>query len=475
MYLDEEESRTRTILSGAPLTAQNIRMQGSNLGSEWLSTSWFFLEHLVAKAFTRSQTVSFDAVHQTALNYGIEEWSDEDRLRRTLRKMEVPFNKKGLGNVETLPDGSLKIGALVSSAEFRHFASTQYDYAMGEGLTHKVYGNWERRNMSDLAERILWHYMMQVFDRPRVYDSTKNENHLTALYENMTESMSKKPIAPHGIEVWKDVPPHTLALLAGWERGLLSKNVLKLSEFGGITFIAPAFYADVDRRVIASAGAFSAEGHEIMLNLVEKLRTLPSYPVMKGTPDHRLAQSLARAGAVTIVEDSRNLNGTSYAYLVSRDVFEALDKQMGYRYSSQPFKDYGDSSITDLFFQALGRARLFGERILPEVRAFNLDYKEQISKFINALEQHGTALLPQELGANIFEPLVSVGAITIADGRTQVTGEFQHFITSFAEYWNQLVNDSSLLDIKFPPGESVTKKEESQTSNQIKKNLNSYF
>ena len=55
MYLEKESDRVRTILSGAPLSAEKIRMQGSDLGAEWHGTSWFFLQHLVAKGFTRSR------------------------------------------------------------------------------------------------------------------------------------------------------------------------------------------------------------------------------------------------------------------------------------------------------------------------------------------------------------------------------------------------------------------------------------
>lgn len=49
------------------------------------------------------------------------------------------------------------------------------------------------------------------------------------------------------------------------------------------------------------------------------------------------------------------------------------------------------------------------------------------------------------------------------------------FINRFADYWNELINDTSLLDIRFPPEDTIQKKETSQTENQIKKNLNRYF
>ena len=477
VYLQKESDRVRTILSGAPLSAEKIRMQGSNLGAEWHGTSWFFLQHLVAKEFTRSKEISFESAHQTVLNYGITGWSDDKRLGSALSRLATAFNKSGVGNVEVAPDSSLKIGGLISNSEFRHFAGSQYDFAMGEGLTRWVpsYAEWTRRSMSNIAERILWHYVMQVFDQPRVYESPKGENHLNALYRDLTETMAKEDAAPHGIKVWEDVPPHTLPLLVGWERSLISKNILKLYEFGGVTFVAPAFYADVDRRVIASAGSFSADGHERMLDLIGNLRKLPSYPVMKGTPEYETSQALQRAGAIKMVNDGRSLGSTPYAYLISRDLFEAFDEKMKYNYSAHPFTEFGDSSITDLFFMALGRARLFGDQILPEARAFKLDFKKKIDQVITGLEQHGSSKLPEYLSPKIFAPLVSAGVMSIRDGAISVYGEYEPIVNSFSAYWNQLINDPSLLEIKFPPDAVIKKKEESQTANQIKKNLNSYF
>src|SRR5207253_2804365 len=193
--------------------------------------------------------------------------------------------------------------------------------------------------------RILWHYVMEVFDRPRIYDSPKGENSLAALYTDVLETMEKRNVVRNDIRVWHDVDPHTLPLLVGWERGLLSKGVLKLFKFGDATFIAPAFYSDIDWRVIASAGKFSADKHAAMFDLVENLRKLPSFPIMKGTKDYELALGLQRAGAIKVVEDSKGMRSSHYAYIVSRDMFEKLDGEMAYKYSHQPFTEYGDSSV----------------------------------------------------------------------------------------------------------------------------------
>ena len=476
MYLERESDRARTMISGAPLSAEKIRMQGSDLGTEWMGTSWFFLQHLVAKEFTRTESVSFDAARQTAVNYGMTGWCDDSRLEVVLSRLQSAFNKCGVGNVETRRDGGLRIGGLLSNSEFRKFAAGQYDYAMGAGLTKRASPfEWARRSMSNIAERILWHYVMEVFDQPRVYSRSGGENHLNALYTHLTETMAKSGVAPHGIEVWKDIPPHTLPLIAGWERGMIAKNVLKLYDFGGVTFVAPAFFADVDGRVIKSAGSFSAESHEMMIDLIGRIRRLPAYPVMMGTPQYEMSQALMRAGALQMITEGKSLAGAHYAYLVSRDVFEEFDEKMEYQYSNHPFTDFGDVSITELFFKSLGRARLLGERILPAARAFEVDFKKKIDHIVNDLEQHGSAKLPDGLTPEIFQPLVSAGAISLKNGAAEVLGDYQPFVNAYSAYWHELVNDPSILKIKFPPDEVIKKKEESQTANQIKRRLNSYF
>jgi hypothetical protein len=476
VYLEKESDRARIMISGAPLSAEKIRMQGSNLGSEWMGTSWFFLQHLVAKEFTKTDNVSFDAARQTAVNYGMTGWCDDSRLEVVLGRLKTAFNKCGVGNVETRLDGGLQIGGLLSNSEFRMFAAGQYEYAMGKGLTKgNAYLGWTRRSMSNIAERILWHYVMEVFDQPQVYNTPGGENHLNALYTHLTETMAKSGIAPRGIEVWKDIPAHTLPLIAGWERGMIAKNVLKLYDFGGVTFVAPAFFADVDGRVIKSAGSFSAESHEMLLELIGRIRRLPAYPVMMGTPQYEMSQALMRAGALQMITEGSNLAGTHYAYLVSRDVFEEFDEKMKYQYSSHPYTEFGDVSITELFFKSLGRARLLGERILPAARAFEVDFKKKIDRFVNELEQHGSAKLPEGLTPEIFQPLVSAGALAMNDGAAVVLGDYQPFVTAYSAYWHELINDPSVLQIKFPPDEVIKRKEESQTANQIKRRLNSYF
>jgi hypothetical protein len=471
-YLEKDSDKIRTILSGAPLTAENIRMMHINLGSEWAGTSWYFAEHIIAKELTRSTEIPFEAVYGTAANYGVTVWLDKKHLKKKLETVADVFYKKGYANIEVKADGSLKSGGLISPSEFRSFALSQYEHAMGEGLTkYNPYSyQWEKRDMSNFAERILWHYLMSVFDRPRVHDSPNGESTLNALYTSVRNRMLK--LNP---QVWGDLSPHTLALLVGWERNLLSKNILKLFSFGDTQFVAPLFYADIDKRIISSAGKFSADKHERILELVEKLRKMPSHPVMLGTPEYEMAVSLQRVGAIKVVEDSKDINSLNYVYLVSRDLFEKFDKDMRYRYSENPFKEFGDSSITDSFFQALGRARLFGQKILPELRLVNFDFKGKIDKMITNLEEAGSTSVPEEIDANIFSPLGLVGALSVNTDSITVAEDKSFLIRSFADYWSNLVNDPTLLDIKFPPDETIRRKEHSQTENQLKRNLNRYF
>ena len=177
----------------------------------------------------------------------------------------------------------------------------------------------------------------------------------------MTETMEKKKLKFHGISPWEDVSPHTLSMIQGWERNLISKTVLKPFPIGDVFFIAPSFFSSIDWRKVFSGGKFSAEKQELVVSMIEKLRKAPAYPISKSSVEYELAKGLQRAGAVKIVEESKTSQITPYVYLVARDIFEDIDEQMKYQYSCKPIKDFGDSTLTELVFLSLGRARAVGD------------------------------------------------------------------------------------------------------------------
>jgi len=243
-YLDREKDRVRTILGGTPLSAENIRLSEEALGTQWHGTSWYFLMHLIAKTFTREEEMSFSTIKTVIRDYGIKGWQNDDALKKQLDKFVEIFAKRDLGNIELKKDHSLKIGGLISPKELNGYADKQYEYAMGEGLVRysRGFSEWVPRTMSNFAERIWWHYMITVFDAPKIYSNPSGESALKGLYVDMKEKMRYKNLQFHGIDLWKPSNlEHSFALLEGWERGLISRRILATFKFGDALFVAPRF------------------------------------------------------------------------------------------------------------------------------------------------------------------------------------------------------------------------------------------
>jgi hypothetical protein len=478
MYYEKEKDRIRTMLCGTPLTAEELRMSQMKLGAEWWGTSYFFVLHILAKGFTQNETIGFDALYQLVENYGIDLWTDKDHLRKKLDDFLKAFRRTGLGSIHKTENDALTVDKVISNAEFRDFAAKEYEYAMGEGLVRIYPSSWEWgiRTVSNFAERILWHYITRVFDSPRVYSSPSGDNELVSLYTDITETMQKTHFKFHGISPWEDISPHTLSLIQGWERNLISKNALKPFPIGDVLFVAPSFFSTIDWRKVFSGGKFSAEKQELVVELVENLRKTPAYPILKGqTEEYELAKGLQRAGVVKIVEESKVSEISPYAYLVARDVFEDVDGQMGYQYSQKPFKEFGDSTLTELVFRSLGRARLFGEQVLPGLKQLKIEYKPELTKIFDDLEQKKSAMVPQKVNSGIFDPLASIGIVSQKDKQLVVDPKYSPIIKRLADYWNNLINDPSISHIEFPPKETVDRKEHAQVEGQIKKRLGEYF
>jgi hypothetical protein len=478
-YFDKKIDRVRTILAGTPLSAESIRLSEQSLGSKWHGTSWFFLMHIIAKTFSRAELIPFNALHTTVRDYGISGWMAAPSLRSQLDKLIEIFNRRGLGNIHLEPNNDLKIDGTVSSQELRDYADLQYEYAMGEGLVRYSpgYHAWVERDMSNFAERIWWHYMTMVYDSPKIYSSPSGESALAALFEDMKEKMTSKELSFHNVKVWKESQlQHGIALLEGWERDLIERNILAPFEFGDIEFIAPRYFAEPDGRPLTSGGSFAGENFELMINLIENLRRLPGYPVYKGNKsEYNIARRLERAGAVTIVQESEtSLNVPNFVYLVSRDVFENTEKRIKFSYSSLPMAEYGDISVTDQIFLTLGRGRAFAQKKIHEAQVSQVDYKTEIGKVFDHLETNGEATL--ENYTDIFSPLNGcLSIICIKDDKATVNPEFEFIMKLLCDFWNELINDPAVADIYYPAAETILRSEKGQVQSQIKKSLKTYF
>ncbi len=489
IYMDKEEDRVRTILGGTPLSAENIRLSEEALGAQWHGTSWFFLMHLIAKTFTKEDEIRLSTLKTIVQDYGIKNWINDYNLKQQLVKIVDVFKRRELGNVHLDGALSLKIDGLISTDELKKYADRQYEYAMGEGLVRYSVPNntWFDRKMSDYAERFWWHYMIMVFDGPKIYSSSSGESALKALYNDLEEKMGGKQLAFHGVDLWqKPHLEHALSLLEGWERGLITRRVLATFKFGDVEFVAPRFFAEPDAKPI-SAAIFSGKDNERVLRLIEKLRRFPAYPVYKGNiEEYNLSTALERAGAITIVDES----DTSYrvphlVYLVSRDMANKANRILDFKYAPRgPNVDFGDNSLADEMFRTLGRARAYAQKIIPEARLDKTDYTSMIEKILSSLETRKEANLGEI--TSIFTPLSGVmGAIEIDEKSSHavVKGGYDFVIKFLRDFWEQILTDRSVADVFYPVSKSVeksefeqtTKSEKSQVEIQIKNSLKSYF
>jgi len=478
-YYDKKSDRVRAILSGTPLSAESIRLSEQSLGSKWHGTSWFFLMHIIAKTFSRAEMIPFDALHTTVRDYGISGWLAPTALKSQLSKLVEIFERRGLGNIHLEPNFNLKIDGAISSQELRDYADLQYEYSMGEGLVRYSpgYHAWIERDMSNFAERIWWHYMTMVYDSPKIYNSPSGESALAALFEDMKEKMGSKELSFHNVKIWRESElEHGLALLEGWERDLVERNILAPFKFGDIEFIAPRYFAEPDGRPLTSGGSFAGEKFELMINLINNLRRFPGYPVYKGNKsEYDLARRLERAGAVTIVQESEtSLKVPNFVYLVSRDIFENTEKKIEFSYSSLPMSEYGDISVTDQIFLTLGRARAFAQKKIHEAQVSQVDYKTEIGRIYDALETKGEAVFGDY--TDIFSPLNGcLNIVNIKGENGVVNQDFGFIIKLLCDFWNELINDPSVADLYYPPKETILRSEKGQVQSQIKKSLRTYF
>lgn len=476
-YLDREKDRVRTILGGTPLSAENIRLSEEALGTQWHGTSWFFLMHLIAKTFTREEEMPFSTIRAVIRDYGIKGWLNDETLKKQLDKFIGIFAKRDLGNIELKKDYSLKIGGLISPKELNRYADKQYEYAMGEGLVRYSQGfsGWVARKMSNFAERIWWHYMVTVFDSPKIYSNPSGESALKALFVDMKEKMRYKNLEFHDIDIWKPSDlEHSLALLEGWERGLISRRILATFKFGDALFVAPRFFAEPDHRPLEISG----KDFDSMLDLIGKLRRFPAFPVYKGNIEqYNLSMELQRAGAITVVGESETaFDIPPLVYLVSRDVADKTNQILKFRYSENPLRDFGDNSLTDEIFRTLGRARAYAQKTIPEAKIDEKDYAEKVQKILDDLASGKEAKL--ENLAPIFTPLSGLlGVLAIDDKKDTavVKGGYEFVAQLLLDYWNELVSDPTIANVLYPTSKNAEKAERNQVESQIKKSLKSYF
>ena len=472
MYLAEEEDRMQTILSGVPISAENIRLADQELGKQWHGTSWFFLMHTIAKTFTRVDEIPFSSIATVPQDYGIENWVNQDKLRRQLKTLTEVFNKRGLGNVSCNEKGDLSVGGIITHKDLNRFADSQYEYSMGEGLVRYSphFMSWMTRKLSNFAERIWWHYTTAVYQSPKIYDSPEGENYLSALMTDLSARMNRGKLRFHDLEIWKDSQlEHSIPLLRGWERELISKEILKTFEIGEVSFITPRYFADSNLQ-LDSIGKVKA-----MSDLMKCLQKFPAYPVHLGNEKLvLLCQELERAGLVTkVTEPKAKYNVPHYAYLALPTVFQSLEREIKYSYSTTPMKEFGDVSLTDRIFRTLGRARLYAEKILPEVRSSKRDFKSEIEGIINSLEENSEA----DLGdiEAVFRPLTTLNMIQITDGKAVLNGEFGFVVKLLADFYYNLINEPELVKLSYPSKKEALATEEEQVQSQIELGLAKMF
>ena len=135
MYLENANERMQTILSGIPISAENIRITDQQLGKQWQGTSWFFLMHVIAKTFTKVEKIPFASVAAIPQDYGIENWIDPDSLRKQLNTLSEVFAKRGLGNVNCNADGDLSIDGIISHKELNSSLTNNMIIAWAQGLS----------------------------------------------------------------------------------------------------------------------------------------------------------------------------------------------------------------------------------------------------------------------------------------------------------------------------------------------------
>lgn len=472
LYLKKEKDKIRTMLAGTPLSAEKIRMSGEALGGNWYGTSWFFLMHIIAKALSKNEVITFNGILQTVDEYGIERWKDEKILKERLDRIVKIFKMRGLENVYKDKYNSLRIDGSISKPEFHTFAQSQYDYSMTDGLVHfdKISKQRALRGTSDYAERIFWHYITTVYDCPQIYESPEGDS-LTALVNDIIDKLEGK-YESQGIKIWERSDlKYVKYYLKEWERNLVSKNILFPLRFGDTSYISPSFYSKIDFSVFEESREKGG-----ILELINELRKYPGFPVYKGDESkYDLAKRLQRAGAVRLVEEQTAISPNHYVYLVSGDIFNDLDKRIQFRYSSNPNSEYGDGSLTQDIFKILGRLWLFSRGDLPQKYFMSMDAQAEIGRILHELEDKGESELGSLEKSGIFDPLEPLNVIRTEGNSIIMESNFDWVIGEISDYYSSLVNDPDLTNIEFPPKEVVEKVEKERTRKQIMERTKSYF
>jgi len=424
--------------------------------------------HLIAKSLTRKgeEEIKFDSLHSTINNYGIHDWSEQRKLMYIEKKWIDVYNKCGIGNIYLDENCNIVIDGNLSKNEFKEFAKKQYDYSMTEGLiSHSSSSGWHKRDKSDFIERIFWHYITSIYTAPQISSCPEGECFLDGLFTDLTEKMEKERITARGFQIWKkEDTSNGLDMLRIWERSFISKNILCPIDFGDKTYIAPSFFSELDYNVLNGIDSYE------IIEFLKKLNKISSYPISKGNTElYNLAKSLQRAGAIKLVDDPyRSPGASSYAYAVPRKLFKCVETKLDYSYSTNPLPEWGDSSITDQFFVAIGRVNTYGYNMAPGLMIFPEDTKGNIDKVINDLADKYEADI-SNLPNNVLNPLKTINLIYDENGKLVVNPQNEQFIDIFSDIWHNLYNEPELQQIDFPSVETASNNEARQIEYQIKK------
>lgn len=294
---------------------------------------------------------------------------------------------------------------------------------------------------------------------------------MDGLTADLKDRLIGKNTTFHGMNVWEDSRfENSRPLMRDWERDLIAKEVLKTFEIGEVSFITPRYFADSNPDL-----SLVKDDSKSLSKLLESIERLPAYPVFLGNENLiRISQELERAGLVIkVTESEKKYNVPKYAYLVSPNVFQDLEKKIAYSYSAVPVKEFGDISLTDRIFWTLGRARLYTEKLLPEIRSSKKDFKAQFEEIIDSLEKGQEATLGDLAG--VFKPLTTLNILQISDGKAKIDNQFDFVVKLFAEFYYNLTKYPELTNLTYPSKKAVEESELSQVKNQIEVGLSKMF
>ena len=479
MYYTDDDDKIRVILSGTPISAEVIRLSEQALGTSWHGTSWFFLMHLIGKSLTKCESIPFKSFTNLIKDYGIEGWYDQTSLKRQLKKITEIFHRRGLKGIQIDNDFNFKIEEKISKEVFREYSKIQYSYSMSEGLIKfsPYYRSWESRSMQNFAERIWWHYLTELYDGPKLYDSDDKERYIVGLASDIIETMEKKELQYQGIKIWKKSQlDHIIYLLDGWQDSLIRRKVLYPFNFAGNIFIAPRFFSEINWNELNHLNS--------SLNTIMEIRKKPAFPIsLSNKQDRALADKLEVAGAVIIVSETKGIGKPLYKYLVSRDLFEKFDQKIKFSYSNSPLKENGERTLTADIFRMLGRSRLIADSKMPELETVSEEiesnYKAQISKILDNLEnKHTIKIESNELINFIFNPLQVLNIIAlnkIGTNETEIISdpEMDFIISELNQYWHTIIESpveiAPLSDISLQINESAKDQVKKQIKNTLRR------